>query len=204
MRKIGLLFLSIVFTSCGILLSDKINLELGGNDYQNLSKSQLSLIRDYNDVDSVPMDTNRYLFETNAHDILKEAKQQKWLWVHFWKPWCPNDLCQDLSFFEFQRNKHKQDSLHFILLSATYNLQSIDTICRRSGYSAPVYVVENSKYGPKAIDGYHQMQGEMGVHLIFKDKIADDILFHQGKLVYAGHIFHGAQLDSLLHLNTNP
>lgn len=125
--------------------------------------------------------------------------QSEFTWVHLWQAFCKNDYCQNISAFQKQEQDLARHGLNLMLVSNTYDFEDIQNCAQNSGFTRPIYVLDNAHYGHKVRPGILKALSELGVDVSDKQAIlVDDLLFKGNDLVHYGRKLSTQAMDSVL------
>ncbi|MHB1277430.1 MAG: hypothetical protein ACYC1Q_03465 [Bacteroidia bacterium] len=202
-RKSFLIFSAFVLVpACGILLSSEspIRIQIGTNDYDANNAHLMKRVQPF-DPAKIGIERNAddtlVLFETSGKDVMEFTGHVPFTWIHIWRPWCPNDKCQDISMFDLGSNAHQDKGLFLIMLSESYDLKHIDTITMHSAFLQPICVIDAKTYGTSIKKNRQKFLEELGAGRI-SENLEDDFIFRRDSLIFSGEIPNLAQLDSIL------
>ncbi len=180
------------------------------NNYRILSDKDKKLILPFDSTKTgqkvSSSDNSTILYEINSNDMKHFAADQKFTWVHLWRPYCGADHCQNINYYNQIVEKHKSDSLKFLLVSLTYDLKTIHQITKNSNYNMPVFVLQDSHYGHKLQPGTTLLYSELTSDSLSKDDAisATDYFFMDSTLIYIGNgsdTYESNIIDSLISSN---
>jgi len=191
------LFVLIVF------LSGCIPIMINENNYRGLSDKALQYVKPF-DISLVSARVNNsdslILYEINSDDIKALAHQEKYLWVHLWRPFCSAELCQNVDYFGNLADSYENKGLRLLFISETYDFRDIIKIMKHSWFNHPVFVLQDSYYGHKMRKTRLKLMAALSPDSAGRSKIGfDDYLFKEGNLLYAGGISDNNVLDSLIN-----
>jgi len=190
MRIIASLFFISLFSSC--ILLDIIEIDLGGNDFADLSEAALNRVKPAATLDiENNFDYDGSLYEIDAPDIQKIITSKETVWLHIWRPFCSAKECQYIAPFEA---KAKKLSMKLFMVSETYDFKSLDSIANRANYAYPFFVIRGNTFGHK-IDKSRKvfLKALAKNQELQPTKYASDFIYKNGKLIYASNVI----LDSL-------
>jgi hypothetical protein len=198
MKNIVILILILLFTSCGIIMINE-------NEYRSLKDSDKNQIRSF-DINLVPKKVDNteqlYLYEINTNDIQNCVKMQKYTWIHLWRPFCQSEYCQNINYFLTIENNLKQYELEFMLISESYDFNSIENAVKNSFYDKPIFVLQDLYYGHKIRPNRLKFYNELKTEYSPKTRIGfDDYLFKDTILIFAGEDLNKHKIDSLMIKN---
>jgi len=191
------LFVLIVF------LSGCIPIMINENNYRGLSDKALQYVKPF-DISLVSARVNNsdslILYEINSDDIKALVHQEKYLWVHLWRPFCSAELCQNVDYFGNLADSYESKGLRLLFISETYDFSDIIKIMKHSWFNHPVFVLQDSYYGHKMRKTRLKLMATLSPDSAGRSKIGfDDYLFKEGNLLYAGGIQDNKVLDSLIN-----
>ena len=191
------LFVLIVF------LSGCIPIMINENNYRGLSDKALQYVKPF-DISLVSARVNNsdslILYEINSDDIKALVHQEKYLWVHLWRPFCSAELCQNVDYFGNLADSYENKGLRLLFISETYDFRDIIKIMKHSWFNHPVFVLQDSYYGHKMRKTRLKLMAALSPDSAGRSKIGfDDYLFKEGNLLYAGGISDNNVLDSLIN-----
>lgn len=165
------------------------------NNYRGLEAEQLKLIKDYQHPNEISADSHHnldFLYEITTTEIIEFRSQNEYTWLHIWLPFCPNDNCQNISVY--QETAAKYQNLGFLMISATYDVNEIHEIKKRSKFTHPIYVIKNASYHHKQRKLIEMFMNELKVRKELHH--VDDLIYKGDSLIYVGN--EGTEyLDSL-------
>jgi len=200
MKKIVRLSIILLLTSCGIIMINE-------NDYRSLTDSNKNLIRPF-DIELLSEKANNneqlFLYEINTNDIKNCIRKQKYTWVHLWRPFCPTESCQNINYYLNVENELKHYDFEFLLISETYDFNSIENAVKNSFYDKPIFVLQDLYYGhkikPNRLKFYNEFKNEYSP----KTRIGfDDYLFKDSVLIFVGDGLNEHRIDSLITKNNH-
>lgn len=159
---------------------------IGENDFRSLTTSEIDHILPYESAASiVAVDTTKrqVLYEITAADIMQHAKENAYTWMHLWRPWCPNDKCQNIGVF--QETAEKYAGLSFFMVSQTYDFASIARITKQSDFTLPIYVLKDEKYGHKLTKGRELLAQDFSIE--GGRAFGDNLVYKKDSLIYNGN-----------------
>ena len=178
-----------------------IQFEIGENDYRSLTETQRERIMKAH-PETLPRKIREAdplkLYEINTDGIKEFASRSELTWVHLWRPWCPNDHCVNIDYLERIHQPYKNREVQFLMVSVSYDFRTIENIVSNTGFSYPILVLENARYGHKLKAARKEFLSELGLEE--DDKVGDDFIFADTTLVYNGNIESRNTLDSLIFI----
>jgi len=194
MKKYTLFILIIIFQSC-------ITIELSESGYRSLEYFEKLHVKPfesaYNEKSCIT-ENCRAIFEINSNNILELAKNQKYTWIHIWKPYCSNESCVNIEQFSKLENKYINNGLNLTFISTTYDLKQIISIANNSNFSDPIYVLEGSYYGVKFKEIRKKLYEDLNADSKPDDYFFhDDFVFYQDSLIFMGNV-NDSIFDSLI------
>ncbi len=198
MKNIIILIVMLLLTNCGIIIINE-------NNYRSLTDSDKNLLRPF-DIEIVSQKVNNteqlYLYEINTNDIKNCVRIQKYTWVHLWRPFCPSESCQNINYYLNIENKLKNYNLQLLLISESYDLNSIEHIVKNSFYDKPIYVLQDLYFGHKIKLNRMKFYNELKTDSSPKTRIGfDDYLFKDSVLIFVGEGLNKHIIDSLITKN---
>ncbi|MFP5471724.1 MAG: hypothetical protein ACLGGV_09010 [Bacteroidia bacterium] len=194
--KHSTIFIFLFFVSC-------ISINIGTNDYSFLKESDIKRIKNFEpSVFNLDFknDSLVSIYEID-HSIIQEnvLKNNKYTWIHFWRPYCSKEACVNINIYSNAAKKH--DNLKLLLTSQTYDFPQIQGTFELTNYPLPIFVVKNSSYGEKVREAKRQITSKLISKEVLADEelFADDILFYGNKVIYVGNSLD-YQLDSIISL----
>lgn len=200
MKNIIILIIILLVTSCGIIMINE-------NNHRSLSDSDKSQIRpfDINIVSQKVKNTEQlYIYEINTNDIKNYVRTQKYTWLHLWRPFCPNESCQNINYYLNIENNLKHYDLEFLLISESYDFNSIENAVKNSFYDKPIFVLQDLYYGHKIRPNRMKLYDELKTDSSPKTRIGlDDYLFKDSLLIFVGEGLNKHKIDSLIIKNNS-
>jgi hypothetical protein len=183
-------------------------LSIGTNEHSMLNATALDHFKPYpleianfkgNDT------TNLLIYEINTPDLKQEIKKNHYIWVHLWRPYCTSDACENINAPLKSAAKY---NIAYFLVATSYDLKSIKESVVRTGYKAPICVLQNSyfhkaeRFNGKS-KSLAQLSKELNNNPTLKGKYVDDYFFKDTLLIYTGSpssnsLLNGHILDSLM------
>ena len=199
MKNIIRLIIILLLSSCGIIMINK-------NNYRSLTESDKNRVRPFY-IEIVSQKVNNqeklFLYEINTNDIKKYVRNQKYTWIHLWRPFCPNESCQNINYYLNIENSLKNCDLQLLLISESYDFISIQNIVNNSFYDNPIYVLQDLYYGHKIRSNRMKFYSELMTEHSPKTRIGfDDYLFKDTVLIFIGDGLNEHIIDSLI-MNNN-
>lgn len=148
------IILGIVALSVLVIASCSIN----GIAYNLVSDAEWKYFVDYqsSSIDAVVNnDTAVYIQEITAKDVRNALKKHKFTCVELWSPYCHNEVCQNVNYYDNIVKKYSYADFFLLKISRTYDYAYIETIVKRSHYDRQMYVIKYQKKYSKGMDRVH-------------------------------------------------
>ncbi len=200
MKNIIKMILILLLPGCGIILINE-------NNYRNLSDSDKIILKPFDpDIVSRKVDNDQFfIYEINSNDILNCSKKYQFTWVHLWRPFCPNEHCQNLNYLLNTVNAFKSHDIELLLVSESYDLKSIENIVRKSAFDKPIFVLQDAYYGHKIRKNRLKLIADFNSDLPAKTRFGfGEYLFKDSTLIYMGYDLNEHKIDSLIASSLNP
>ncbi|MFZ4463856.1 MAG: hypothetical protein ACOYN5_08405 [Bacteroidales bacterium] len=183
----------ILLFGCGVILINE-------NNYRNLSDTDKIIIMPF-DPEIVSKNENNkqfQLYEINANDIMNYTKMHNYTWVHLWRPFCPNQNCQNIYYFLDVVDSINIYDIEFLLVSESYDLKLIENIVINSAYDKPIFVLQDSHYGHKINSNRLKFIKDFETELSYSSHYGfGDFLFKDSTLIYMGDDLNKDKIESL-------
>lgn len=180
-NTVGLFTLVITFST----IASGCLIMIGENSFRSLTTSEIDHILPYESAANLAAkDTaeQQVLYEITAADVMQHARESAYTWMHLWRPWCPNDKCQNIGVF--QETAEKYTGLSFFMVSQTYDFASISRITEQSNFVWPVYVIKDEKYGHKLNKSRELLAQDFNI--AGGRAFGDNLVFKKDSLIYNG------------------
>lgn len=196
MRGIILFVLIFIVSSCGIIMINE-------NGYRNLNEHQKFVIKPFNEdliFNYTPVSFQSFIYEINTSDIKSVLSNQKYTWIHLWRPFCKGETCKNLSFYSNLENKFMNNDFKLLFISETYDLNIIKNKVKENYFKKPVFVLQDSYFGHKSTKIREKLSEELNNSINIKNQKYgfDDFLFKDTLLIYAGRNINKHIIDSLI------
>ena len=168
-----------------LLCSEGCLIMIGENSYRGLETSEMHQIEPFQSVlahEAKDSGADITLYEITSTDIKEAARENPYTWVHIWRPWCPNELCQNIGIF--QETSEKYADVALMMISQTYDFKEIQGIVNRSSFTLPVYVMKNEYYGHKLRKASEKLAADFDIEDVYL--LGDDLIFKSDSLIYSG------------------
>tara|TARA_R110002050_G_scaffold299169_1_gene464042 strand:+ start:610 stop:1215 length:606 start_codon:yes stop_codon:yes gene_type:complete len=196
LRKIPIiLMLAILLKSC-------ITIEIGESGYRSLTSYEKNYIKPFEDAGLINSNTTNdslHIFEINSEDLKSIIKKQDYTWIHIWNPYCSDESCINIEYFEKLENKYQHLGLNLVFISSTYDIQQITSTVKNSGFSKEVYVLESAYYGNKLKDMRKKLYFDLNPKANQDDNfLYDDFIFSNDMQIYKGTEINDSIIEVLI------
>ncbi|HNW71960.1 MAG TPA: hypothetical protein PLM70_07950 [Bacteroidales bacterium] len=196
MKKLYKIQIKIILT---LLFSSCIVQGLNTN-YNKLSDEDLRYFVSYNsnnlfkNVDNSLQ--NLKIEEINSSLIKQIIKENKYVCLYSWVPFCNSIKCENLKFYSNIEKKYSQIGFHFLIISETYDIDDIKLSIMTSGYDKQLYVIkhEERKYG----NNRKNVVSKFIKEITGEELQSDYYFFCDSKLIYHGIDISESIIDSIL------
>jgi hypothetical protein len=187
-----LIFLTVFIQACVIMIDE--------NNFRGLTSTEAKYIKpleDYSNKTLVENKKDLFLYEVSASELKLMIKNNKYSWIHLWRPYCTSQKCQNINYYTNIADKYKD--LNFILVSESYDFQTIKKILIANNYTYYIYVLKDSIYGHKIIPAKKLFTDEITAGSNIKSNfLNDDFIFKDSNLIFATKELTEKICDSLL------